>query len=333
MVTPFTSRTIQVCFGPAALSQKKTRTAIPFPETLKPKYWPAWFGFLLLSSITRLPFAWQSAIGRQLGRLTYRVAKKRRKIAEINLQLCFPQLSPEARTQLLRQNFEYIGMAAIETGLSWWGPKQRLEALGKITGMEHLEQALTQGKGVILLTGHLTSLDIGGQILAAKLCDTDHPLQVMYKRSRNILVETMTKRGRERFTRRIFVRKDLRRFFRGLQENLPTWYAPDQDFGRHGNTVFAPFFGVSTATLTTTARLSKKTGAPIVPYFPIRLPNDQGYEIRLLPALENFPSNDDIEDARRINHLLEQIIQEYPAQYLWLHRRFKTRPEGEASVY
>lgn len=309
------------------------RTEIPFPETLKPKYWPAWLGFLLLIGITRLPYSWQSVLGRNLGRLTYLLVKKRRDIARINLQLCFPQLSPGAQLRLLKQNFEYIGMAAIDTGLSWWGPKKRLEALGKITGLEHLEKALTQGKGVILLTGHMTSLDIGGQILAAKLCDTDHPLQVMYKRSRNILVETMTQRGRERFTRRIFVRKDLRSFFRGLQENLPTWYAPDQDFGRHGNTVFAPFFGVPTATLTTTARLSKKTSAPIVPYFPIRLPNDQGYEIRLLPALENFPTGDDVEDASRINSILEQIIQEYPAQYMWLHRRFKTRPEGADPVY
>ncbi len=309
-----------------------TRTPLPLPEALAPRYWPLWGGFGLLRLATGLPFHQQAALGRALGRALLRVAGRRRRIAETNLRLCFPALSEAERQRLLVENFEHIGQAVLETGLSWWGRPERLRALGEIRGLEHLQAALARGKGAILLTGHLTSLDIGGQILALALADTPHPLQVMYKRSRNPLIEAMMRRGRERFTRRIFLRQDLRSFLRGLAEGLPTWYAPDQDFGLKQG-VFAPFFGVATATLTATARLAARSGAPVVPYFPIRKPDDRGFEIRILPALADFPSGDDVQDATRVNALLEAVVREHPAQYLWLHRRFKTHPPDEPPRY
>lgn len=308
------------------------RTRIPFPEVLKPKYWLTWAGLGLLRLITALPYPVQTSIGRGLGRLSRKISHKRRAIASTNIQRCFPELSTTAQAQLLDEHFDELGMMLLDTGLSWWAKPETLIKLGNITGMEHLEAALEKGKGAILLTGHMTSLDIGGIILGHALSETDHPMQVMYKRSRNTLLETMIRRGRERYMHRVFIRQDMRSFIRGLKENLPNWYAPDQDFGRR-STVFADFFGIATSTLPTTGNIARKTGAAVVPYFPIRLPDNQGFEIRILPALENFPTDDEVADATTTNKVLEDVVRQYPAQYLWVHRRFKTRPEGEPPFY
>ena len=262
----------------------------------------------------------------------YRIAAKRRRIADANLRLCFPELNNDERERLLRENFKYMGLAIMESGLSWWGNPARLPKLGRITGMHHLEEALQRGKGVILLTGHMTSTDLGGKILGIALMHTRFPLQVMYKPAHNLLINTMMVRGREIQARRLFKHRDIRSFIRGLKENLPSWYAPDQDFGLKQG-VFADFFGVPTATLTATARIAARTGAAVVPYFPIRLDGDQGFEIRILPKWEDYPSGDDVIDARRANAAIEEVVREFPAQYLWMHRRFKTRPKGFPPVY
>ena len=309
----------------------QTRTPIPL-ETLRPGYWPLWLGLGLLYLSIQLPWRWQSTLGHGIGKLIYLIAGKRRRIADANLRLCFPELNDNEREQLLRKNFKYVGLAVMESGLSWWGNPSRLPKLGLITGMQHLEKALQRGKGVILLTGHMTSSDLGGKILGIVQTHTKWPLQVMYKPAHNMLINIMMVRGRELQTRRLFKHRDIRSFIRGLQENLPSWYAPDQDFGLKQG-VFADFFGVPTATLTATARIAAKTGAAVVPYFPIRLDDDQGFEIRILPEWEDYPSGDDVIDARRVNAAIEKVVREYPAQYLWMHRRFKTRPEGLPPVY
>jgi len=309
----------------------KQRTPIPL-EALRPKYWPTWLGLGLLYLSIQLPWRGQVALGKGLGWLMYHVTKKRRKIADTNLRLCFPKYSPAERQQLLRDNFKYMGLAVLETGLSWWGNPARLPKLGKIVGMHHLENALQQRKGVILLSGHMTSTDLGGKILGLALANTDNPLQVMYKPARNLLINIMMVRGREQQAHRLFKHRDIRSFVRGLQENVPSWYAPDQDFGLK-QSVFADFFGVPTATLTVTARIAAKTGAAVVPYFPIRLDNGEGIDIRILPAWKNYPSGDDVVDAQRVNTTIEKVVRKYPAQYLWMHRRFKTRPKGHPPIY
>ena len=309
-----------------------TVTPIPYREVLHPKFWPTWIGLGILRAITLLPYSWQSRLGEQIGNFTRQLARKRVQIARTNLALCFPEKSERERETILKAQFRELGKMTLDTAVSWWSSPRKLASLGRITGMEYLEDALKQGRGAILLTGHMTSLDIGGLILAQALSQTPHLMQVMYKRSRNRLMETMVRRGRERFTRRVFVRQDMRSFVKGLKENLPSWYAPDQDFGRK-STVFADFFSIPTATLPTTANIAARTGAAVVPYFPIRLPNDEGFEIRIYPALENFPTDDSVADATLTNKLLEDIIREFPEQYLWVHRRFKTRPEGLPPVY
>jgi len=308
------------------------KTPIPVPETLKPKYWPTWLALGLLRLATLLPYPAQNAIGRQLGKLIHRFARKRRRIAEINIQRCFPEKTTTEQTAMVEAHFAELGMMLLDTALSWWARPATLQRLARIQGMNHLTDALARERGVILLTGHMTTLDIGGIILGEALSRTPWPMQVMYKRSRNPLLEAMMRRGRERFMHRVFIRQDMRSFVKGLKENHPTWYAPDQDFGRN-NTVFANFFGIATSTLPTPARIAAKTGALIVPYFPIRSTDGKGFDIRILPPLKNFPTGDDVKDANRINGLLEAIVREYPSQYLWVHRRFKTRPEGETPFY
>ncbi len=307
------------------------RTPIPI-ETLRPGYWPLWLALGLLYLAIHLPWRWQYILGHGIGKLMYRIAGKRRRIASTNLRLCFPDLNDDEREQLLRKNFKYMGLAIMESGLSWWGNPKRLPQLGRITGMKHLQNALQRGKGVILLTGHMTSSDLGGKILGIAQMHTQSPLQVMYKPAHNLLINTMMVRGRELQARRLFKHRNIRGFMRGLQENLPSWYAPDQDFGLK-QSVFADFFGIPTATLTSTARIAAKTGAAVVPCFPVRLDDGLGLEIRILPAWEDFPSGNDVIDARRINAAIEDVVREFPAQYLWMHRRFKTRPKGLPPVY
>lgn len=257
----------------------------------------------------------------------YALMGERRKISTTNLRLCFPEMPETEREELLKNNFKHIGMLLTEAGLSWWGSRKRLEKLAHFNGSGHLEKALAKGKGVILLTCHMTSLELGGQLIAMRF-----PLQVMYKRSRNILTEAIILRGRQRFTHQVFKHDDIRAMLRGLKEGLAAWYSPDQDFGRQ-RSVFTEFMGVQAATIRMTAVLAERSGAPVIPYFPIRLPDNKGFEIRILPQLENFPSGDDVKDARAVNALIEEIVRQHPEQYMWLHRRFKTRPEGEPSLY
>lgn len=309
-----------------------TRPPIPWREVLKPRYWPLWFGFGLLRLAAFLPYQQRCALGRALGKLLYRLAGKRRHISEVNLKLCFPDLDGPARAALLRENFEHLGMAILDTGVSWWGSDRQIRQMGTITGLEHLLGALDHGKGVILLTGHMMAVDIGGQILAETMSRQRKPLYAMYKRSRNALVEALMLRGRGRYSGLVFKRQDLRTMLRSLAGNHPVWYAPDQDFGLKQG-VFADFLGIPTATLTATAKFAAKTGAKVVPYFPVRLPGNQGFEIRIMPALEGYPSGNDVADARRTNRVLEEVVRQYPEQYMWLHRRFKTRPDGLPPVY
>jgi len=257
----------------------------------------------------------------------YSLMGKRRKISATNLQLCFPDKSEAERKELLKKNFRHLGMLLTESGFSWWGSRKRLEKLAHFNGNEHLENALARGKGVILLSCHMTSLELGGQLVAMRF-----PLQVMYKRSRNALTEAIILRGRQRFTHQVFKHGDIRAMLRGLKEGLAALYSPDQDFGRR-RSLFAEFMGIQAATVRMTAVLAKRSGAAVIPCFPIRLPDSKGFEIRILPRLENFPTGDDVKDARTVNAVIETIVKQYPEQYMWLHRRFKTRPEGEPPIY
>ena len=277
--------------------------------------------------VAQLPFAWQLHIGAGLGRLMHRFSKRRRHIARINIALAFPDLSSQEQKKLLKANFRSTGIALIEIGLAWWGSKKRLRRLMHIEGLEHIQQAQKAGKGVIMLGSHFTTLIISGRLLALDL-----PFDIVTKKSHNALFEAMMIHYRSQQYQKIIDTTDMRGLLKSLRNNHICWYGPDQDFGNR-QSVFAPFMGIQTITLKTTARLAKSTGA-LVMYINIqRLPGAAGYRIKINPPMQDFPSDDDIKDARRVNELIENHVHEIPEQYLWIHRRFKTRLPGELGFY
>jgi KDO2-lipid IV(A) lauroyltransferase len=307
------------------MSQSEPRQSARF---LTPRYWPTWIGLGLLRLSLLLPYPAMLQLGRLLGSLLFHLVPSRRHVALTNLRLCFPEMAPARRRKLARESFIAAATSLFEGALSWWGSDRRLGKLYRIEGLEHLEQARSQGKGVILLGGHYTTLEISGRFLAYHV----DGLQPIYKPAKNPLFEAVMAGSRKRLFDDLVPSSDMRRIVRNLKQGKVMWYAPDQDFGRK-QSVFAPFFGFPTATLTTTARLARLSGAPVVPYYSERLPGTAGFLVKLLPPLEGFPSGDDLTDARRTNRILEAQIERIPEQYLWLHKRFKTRPIGEPGVY
>jgi len=291
------------------------------------RYWPTWLGLGLLWCTTRLPYSWQTGIGRLLGNTFRLFASHRKHIAQVNLTLCFPELAEQDRQKLLAEHFKSLGIGIMETAMSWWSTEKQLKKLVSIEGLGNLQSALQGGKGVILLSAHFTTLEIGGRLLALHA-----PFHVMYRKHKNPVIERVMRNARIRNFDRAIPRKDLRAMLQSLKQNLPVWYAPDQDYGaRHS--IFVPFFGIPAASITASSRLARMSGAAIVPFFQTRLPDNRGYRLTLHPALQDFPGTDIEQDILRINQLIEAEIRKQPEQYLWVHRRFKTRPPGEARPY
>jgi KDO2-lipid IV(A) lauroyltransferase len=294
---------------------------------LGPRFWGTWVALGALRVGAMLPYRWQLAIGRRIGRVLHASMGRRRRIASANVGLCFPALSPGERARLVAATFESAGIALFEVAMAWWATDRRLRALGRVEGLEHLDAALGRGRGVILLSGHFTTLEIG-----ARLLRLHRPFRPMYRPTKNPVWDHVMRGARERHVEQALDRRDVRGTLRALRANDPVWYAPDQDYGRE-HSVFAPFFGVTAATITATARLAGISGAAVVPFFQYRLPGAGGYAATVYPALEGFPSGDALADAERVNRIIEDRVREHPDQYLWTHRRFKTRPAGEESVY
>jgi len=262
-----------------------------------------------------------------MGTGMYYLMKKRRHIADVNIGLCFPQLDETARHRLVKSAIQSVNISLFETALSWWGSRRKLDSLCHIDGLENLRAAQEKGNGIILLSAHFTSLEIGGRLLSFH-----QPFAVMYKRHRNALFEHIMTRSRERHYQQAIQRHDVRGMIRALKQNLVCWYAPDQDFGRK-QSIFVPFMGVDAATITAPARIARLSGAAVVPFFPKRRSDGNGYQLTILPALENFPTGDEDRDAAYINQIIGEQVLLAPEQYLWLHRRFKTRPEGQTKLY
>ncbi|WP_297527249.1 LpxL/LpxP family Kdo(2)-lipid IV(A) lauroyl/palmitoleoyl acyltransferase [Thiohalobacter sp.] len=292
-----------------------------------PRYWPTWAGLGLGRIVAGLPYPLQMGIGRALGRMAFHLARERRHIATTNLALCFPDRDAAERERLLRAHFESLGMGVVETAMSWWTPAARLSRLARVEGLEHLQHALERGKGVILLSAHFTTLEIAGRLLALQA-----PFHVLYRPHKNPAFEAVMRKARELHFEKAIRRDDMRGFLRSLKGNMPVWYAPDQNYGRE-HSIFVTFFGVPASTITATHRLARISGAPVVPFFPERLPDDAGYRLRILPALESFPGDNEATDTQRINDLIETEVRRIPEQYLWVHRRFKTRPGKLPSPY
>jgi KDO2-lipid IV(A) lauroyltransferase len=285
----------------------------------------SFIGFLRLCAF--LPYSFQLAAGKNLGRLLQKLSTKRRRIIDINLALCFPELSAEKRNDIANSNYQNVGIAIMEMAMCWWWKADRLRPLVEVRGLEHVHKCLENNQGVILLSGHFTSLEIGGRLLALHL-----PFSAMYRTQKNRLFDSFLFTKRSGYLKDVISRKNTRRMLKGIRNLTPTWYAPDQNFGGERN-VFAPFFGIQTATISASSRLAKSADAAMLPFYPERKRDGSGYILWILPPLENFPSGDDVADATAINATIETIARQMPTQYMWVHKRFKTRPEGEPDLY
>ena len=283
----------------------------------------------LLRLLARCPPGWRAGAARLLGAAWRRAAPRRRRIAAANLAYCFPELDDRERRALLDRHFRSLGFALIEVALAWYADRAALRELVRVDGREHLDAALARGRGALLLAGHFTTLEIG----AARLC-IDVPVDGVYRPHADPSMERASRDGRQRFGGRLLDRADVRGMLRRLRANRAVWYAPDQDpGGRRGAGVFAPFFGRPAATLTAPARIARASGAPVLPFRVERAAGGRAYRIVIEPPLAGFPGGDERADAARINEVIERWARAAPEQYLWVHRRFKTRPPGEPSLY
>ena len=283
---------------------------------LSPRYWPTWVGLGVLRLFVPLPYSALMALGRDLGRLMRLLPLRFVRIARRNIELCLPELSSQERERLLAKHFESLGMGLFETALSWWGAPDRGRALTEIVGLEHLQAAQARGKGAILLCAHFTTIEMSGWALATRM-----PINIMYRPTRNLVMERFLSRNRARRVKRAIRRDDIRSVITALKANEAVWYAPDQSY-RNKGAQMVPFFGIPCATNVATSRLAKMTDAAVLPYLPERLPHG-GYRMHILPAFDGFPTDDAVADTLRYHALVEAHIRKVPEQYFWIHRRFK----------
>lgn len=294
---------------------------------LHPRHWPTWLAVGGAWLLSWLPIPLQMALGAALGRLAGRLLKRRREVVRANLALAFPQLTPAERERRVGEHFGELGRGVFETALAWFAPDWRLRRRGEVVGLEHLRAATADGSGVLLLTGHFTTLEIGARFL----CLAGVKFHAMYRPYNNAVMDYLMHHWREgRSGLPALARDDLRRLVRALRSGRAIWYAPDQTLDLRLS-VYAPFFGTPVRTITATARLAQLGRAKVLPYFPQRVGGR--YRIVVLPALAGFPGDDEVADAARINRVIEQGAAMAPTQYFWVHKRFKGLPPGAPPVY
>src|SRR4249919_603431 len=296
------------------------------PPPLGPRTWPTWLGIGAMALLARLPWPLQRGLGRALGGVLRLLLGERRRIAVRNLALCFPALDDAARGSLLRRHFAALGIGLFEFARAWCGSVAPLRRGLQVEGLEHIEAARAGGRGVIVISGHFTTLEICGRLLC------DHvPLAGMYRPHAQAAMEWAVKRGRLRYAAAMFGRDELRPALRHLKQGGLLWFAPDQDT-RRGDSVFVPFFGRPASSLTSTHQLARLSGAAVLAFAHVRR-GDGGYTLRLSPAFADFPSEDAVADTARVMAAIEAMARAAPAQYLWIHRRFKRQPNGGEDLY
>ena len=316
-----------------ANAQKK-----PFEwQFLLPKYWGIWLMFALILPLMYLPLRVQFWLGRQLGILIYRVAKSRRRDTLINLALAFPEKPAAERELMAKQVFVNQGIGIFETLCAWFRPNV-FKRTFSISGLQHLVTAQKEGRAVILLGAHYTLLDLGG-----RLCTQFFPTDCMYRPQNNPLLDWFVYNGRTNVFGQQISSRDMRSLVSAIKAGHVIWYSPDQDYGLKQG-VMAPFFGVPAATITASRRLAKmgsKANPPAVMALhtyrqtPDHLPKGKRphYHITITETMTNYPSNDEVQDATRVNEILESLIRIDPTQWMWFHRRYKNTPEGRSHIY
>jgi len=295
---------------------------VPPRPPLAPRHWPAWVGIGIMAGLARLPWPLQRGLGRSLGALLRFAWRSRREIAARNLALCFPEQDAAARARLLRAHFAALGIGVFEFARAWWGSVAPLRRGLVVEGLEHYQAARADGRGVIVVSGHFTTLEVCGRLLCGAV-----PLAGMYRPHAQPALEWAVLRGRLRYATAMFSREALRPALRHLKDGGALWFAPDQDT-RRGDSVFVPFFGRPASSLTSTHQLARLSGAAVLAFAHERRA-DGGYTLRLTPAFVDFPSSDAVTDTARVMAAIEAMARAAPAQYLWIHRRFKRQPDGD----
>ncbi len=296
-----------------------TPTTATRPSLLQPRHWPAFAGVFLAMLAARLPWWLQRALGRGVGWLALRLARSRRRVAEVNIALCFPELDADARAALLERNFRELGIGLFEFARAWWGNVEPMRKVLRIEGLEHVEAARAEGRGVIVVSGHFTTLEMAARLMCAHL-----PLAGMYRPHATAPMEWAVKRGRLRYAAAMFTRDELRPALKHLKQGGLLWFAPDQDT-RRGDSVHVSFFGQPAYSLTSTHQLARMSGAAVLAFAHVR--NDDGsYTLRLSPPFPDFPSSDATADTAKVMAAIEAMVRAAPHQYLWIHRRFKRQP-------
>ena len=295
---------------------------------LAPRHWPAWIGVATIRLVALLPYPVWTTLGRALGALIARIPSARRPVARTNIALCFPELDAGSQAALLDAHLRDLGLMLMEFALGWLGSDRAIERVPvTIEGLEHLEAARAQGRGVLLVGGHFSHLELCARLVSRRI-----RIAGMYRRMDSAVFEWTVLRARLGYADAMFDKDDIRGTVKYLRSGGTLWYAPDQDM-RSKDCVFVPFFGVPAATITATHHLARMSGAAVIPFFHRRLPGGRGYALRLGAPLDDFPGTSAEDDTVRVNACIEQMVREAPEQYLWVHKRFKTRPPGLPPVY
>jgi KDO2-lipid IV(A) lauroyltransferase len=295
-------------------------------DFLAPKYWGVWILLGILRIFGALPFAFGLKVGSGFGMLLYYLIKKRRKVTEVNVRLCFPEKNAEEQKSFVKDIFRANGIGFVETAWAYWGDIEAFRKRTTVIGQDILDKALAQGRGVIVLGAHFSNLDLGGVLISYY----GAPVHCMYRKHNNPLMDYMIRTRRSRFTS-VIDRKKIREVLRRLRDNHCIWYAPDQDFGEKGS-VFVPFFGQTAATIVATTKFVAMNQSPMLMVRHQRNQDNLGYTIEL-SEVPNFPSGDETEDARIVNQTIEKAVRQAPEQYMWVHKRFKTQPDGRQKLY
>ena len=292
-----------------------------------PNHWPIWFGLLLMRLSCLLPYRVQLGIGKWLGRIGHRLVSQRRAIVRRNLALAFPEMSIDDRNALAPKHFEALGASLMELALARWGSDKKHLSLARIEGVEHIERAVSEGRGIIFLSAHFTTSEISGRVLKLN-CP---PFDLVFRRFRSEFLTEIIRTSREVPGRGTIEKNDIKRMIRSLRAGTPVWYAPDQSYNRKQSAVI-PFFGVPAMTNTATSALARLGKAITLPYLPRRLP-EGGYVVSIKPPIDDFPSDDPVEDMKKYVAIIEEHIRRCPDQYYWAHRKYKNLPEPLPDYY
>jgi len=276
-----------------------------------------------------LPLPLLAGLGRGVGRLLHRFGRSRRQVALRNIELCLPELSLPERQALVKEHFQWLGRSLLERGLLWYASPARLKGLIHVEG--EVKLAETSQRPVMWLVPHFMALDVAGA--STQLFQTRWVASI-YQAQSNTVLDAAMRNGRLRFgVGEVFSRHESALpLVRAVKRGAAFFNLPDMDFGPR-DAAFVPFFGVPAATLLAPSRLARSLKMLVQPVVAETLPGGQGYRVRFLPAWNDWPSDDAEADAKRMNAWIESEIRRNPAQYLWVHKRFKTRPAGEASLY